>query len=94
MLIFIISLFFYYLLKLMSTQSEDEEFNIITLIPCEFESDEENEINNSQDSIDSSDLVDSSDCEKIFSKEVKPLIKIIKTDGKNIIVAKSIQIID
>lgn len=74
--------------------SDFEQFNIITLIPCESESDEENEINNSQDSIDSSDLVDSSDCEKIFSKEVKPLIKIIKTDGKNIIVAKSIQIID
>ena len=39
------------------------EFPIITLIPCDESSDDENSSNLSQDSIDSSELVDSSDDE-------------------------------
>ena len=56
----------------MIAQSSDfEQFNIITLIPCEFESIEEDELNNSQYSIDSSDFVDSSDDEVVIVKEIK-----------------------
>ena len=41
-----------------------EETSVITLIPCEYDSSEENcYVNSSQDSIDSSDLVDDSDGE-------------------------------
>ena len=56
----------------MIAQSSDfEQFNIITLIPYEFQSIEEDELNNSQDSIDSSDFVDSSDDEVVIVKEIK-----------------------
>ena len=59
----------------MTNQSSDfEQFNIITLIPCEFESDEEDELNNSQDSIIGSDLSDSSSYDEvIIVKEIKRL---------------------
>ena len=50
-----------------------EQFNIITLIPCEFELDEDDELNNSQDSIASSDLADSSDDEVVIVKEIRSI---------------------
>ena len=72
--------------------SDFEQFNIITLIPCELESDEENELNNSQDSIASSDLADSSDDETITVTEIKPFNEIKKKIEKDQNLAKSIYI--
>ena len=72
--------------------SDFEQFNIITLIPCELESDEENELNNSQDSIASSDLADSSDDETITVTEIKPFNEIKKKIEKDQSLAKSIYI--
>ena len=73
----------------MTTQSSElEEFDIIELIPCESESDEEDEVNKTQDSIASSDLADSSDDDVVLIKEIQPLQVIEKTNKKNTIFSK------
>ena len=73
----------------MTTQSSElEEFDIIELIPCELESDEEDEVNKTQDSIASSDLADSSDDDVVLIKEIQPLQVIEKTNKKNTIFSK------
>ena len=73
----------------MTTQSSElEEFDIIELIPCELESDEEDEVNKTQDSIASSDLADSSDDDVVLIKEIQPLKVIEKTNKKNTIFSK------
>ena len=72
----------------MTTQSSNfEQLNIITLIPCELESEEENELNNSQDSIASSDLADSSDDEVVIVKEIRKFNEIKNINEKNVILA-------
>ena len=73
----------------MTTQSSElEEFDIIELIPCELESDEEDEVNKTQDSIASSDLADSSDDDVVLIKEIQPFQVIEKTNKKNTIFSK------
>ena len=73
----------------MTTQSSElEEFVIIELIPCELESEEENEVNKTQDSIASSDLADSSDDDVVLIKEIQPFQVIEKTNKKNTIFSK------
>ena len=73
----------------MTTQSSElEEFVIIELIPCELESDEEDEVNKTQDSIASSDLADSSDDDVVLIKEIQPFQVIEKTNKKNTIFSK------
>ena len=48
-----------------------EETPIITLFPCDYDSSEENDyLNSSQDSIDSSELVDDSDNESQLITEI------------------------
>ena len=51
------------------------EFPIITLIPCDESSDDENSSNLSQDSIDSSELVDSSDDDEIKTIQIKKITR-------------------
>ena len=64
--------------KVNDSSSSSLETSIITLIPCEYESsDEDDNRNESNDSIDSSELVDSSDDENEPTKieKISPLDK-------------------
>ena len=66
-----------------------EENSIITLFPCDYDSSEENDYaNSSQDSIDSSELVDDSDEVAEIINEIQIFNKKLeKTDEKSIITA-------
>ena len=72
-----------------SSEISTEETSIIALVPCDYETSEENDYaNSSQDSIDSSELVDDSEGEFEFIKEVYTINKILdkvdeKKSGKN-----------
>ena len=68
-----------------SSETSTEETSIIDLIPCDYDSSEENGcLNISQDSIDSSELVDDSDGEFEVIKKIYTINKILdKVDEKN-----------
>ena len=76
-------------LNINQTPISTEETPIITLLPCDYGSSEENDYNNSsQDSIDSSELVDNSDDETQHITEIYIINKKFdeieeKNDDKN-----------
>ena len=78
-----------------TSEISTEETSIIDLIPCDYDSSEENDyLNISQDSIDSSELVDDSDCEFEVIKKIYTINKILdkaeeKNDAKNGVFIKS-----
>ena len=68
-----------------TSEISTEETSIIDLIPCDYDSSEENDyLNISKDSIDSSELVDDSDGEFEVIKKIYNINKILdKADEKN-----------
>ena len=61
----------------------NEEEPIITLLPCEYDSEEENDyINSSKDSIDSSELVDDSEDEPQLVTQIFTITKNVDINGE------------
>ena len=73
-------------LNINQTPISTEEAPIITLLPCDYDSSEENEYaNSSQDSIDSSELVENSDDETQHITEIYIINKKFdKIEEKNV----------